>query len=130
MASKITYSIEKKFSFLFVLYLYLKKDLLHRMTNTNDFDLCRQYLLNYVETIKKQLNTYQIELNKQKQTCPIKDLTIDQIDHGLKTFIHSQRKYLSIRNNKEIIQFKENISMEDFSKTLSTGQPTTNQVCS
>lgn len=98
------------------------------MANTNDFDLCRQYLLNYVETIKKQLNAYQIELDKQKQTCPIKDLTIDQIDNGLKKFIDSQRKYLSIRNNHELIKFKEIISAEDLSKTLSTCQLTTHQV--
>ena len=66
MASKIVYSIAKGFlSF----SLYLKRDQLHRMAKTTDFDLCRQYLLNYIETIKTQLNTYEIELNKQKQLC-------------------------------------------------------------
>ena len=64
------------------------------MAKTTEFGLCRQYLLNYIEMIKKQLHTYQIELNQQKQSCPIKDLTMDQIDHGLKEFIDSQRKYL------------------------------------
>ena len=54
------------------------------MAKTNDFNLCQQYLLNYIETIKKQINIYRMEVNQQKQSCPIEDLTITQIDHGPK----------------------------------------------
>ena len=54
---------------------------------------------------------------------------MDQIDHGLKEFVDGQRKYLSIRNNTELMKFKENISAKDLSEALFTCQLTTDQVC-
>lgn len=54
---------------------------------------------------------------------------MDQIDHSLKEFIDRQRKYLSIRNNAELMKFKKTISEKDLAKALSTCQLTTDQVC-
>ena len=82
-----------------------------------------------METIKKQLETYQIEINKQKSSCPITDdLSIDRIDHCLKEFVDCQRKYLSMRNTTELTKFKESMTDKDLSQALSTYQLTTNQV--
>jgi hypothetical protein len=104
------------------------KNQLHIMANTNDFELCQQYLMNYMETIKTQLNQYQIELNKQQQSCSIKDLRIDQIDICLHKFVNCQRKYLTIRNNSDLTKFKDNISANDLFQSVSIHQLTTEQV--
>jgi hypothetical protein len=81
-----------------------------------------------METIKTQLNKYQIELINQKQSCSIKDLSLDQIDLCLHKFIDCQRNYLTIRNNTELEKFKDNISANDLFQSISTHQLTTDQV--
>ncbi|CAF4706141.1 unnamed protein product, partial [Rotaria magnacalcarata] len=57
-------------------------DQLYTMTKTNDFDLCKQYVTNYIQNNKKQLNHCQFELTKQEQqfqTCSIKELSFEHI---------------------------------------------------
>jgi len=89
------------------------------MTKSNDFRYCQQYLSNYLETIKTELNKYQMELNKQKQLCSIANLSIEQIDRCLKQFVECQRQYLLTRNNNELKKFKDYISANNFSQSLS-----------
>ena len=90
------------------------------MANTNDFELCKTYLMYYIQTIQTQLKQCQIELTKQSQSCPITKLTFDQIEHGLKELVHRERKYLSIRNNEQLIKLKDDIHEKDLWKTIST----------
>ena len=68
------------------------------MAHTNDFDLYQQYLLNYIENIKQQMEQYQIKLTKQSGSCSITSISLIQIDHCLKEFVDCQRKYLSTRH--------------------------------
>ena len=89
------------------------KDQLQLMAKTSDSELCQEYLMNYTETSKAQLNQYQIELSKQKQSCSIKDLPLDQIDLCLHQFVDCQRKYLTVRSNTKLEKFKDNISTND-----------------
>jgi hypothetical protein len=90
------------------------------MANTNDFELCKTYIIYYIQTIQTQLKQCQIELTKQSQSCPITKLTFDQIEHGLKELVHRERKYLSIRNNEQLIKLKGDMYEKNLFKTIST----------
>ena len=100
------------------------------MTKTNDFDLCKQYVMNYIENNKKQLNHCQFELTKQEQhfqTCPIQELSFEQIEQRLKELVDRERKYLSKRNNDRLIKFKHDISEKQLLTTISTTALINNQ---
>jgi hypothetical protein len=91
------------------------------MANTNDFQLCKEYLINYLHTIKTQSDQYQMELSKHFQTCPtIPKLSFDQIQRCLKEFVDRERNYLSVRNNEQLIKSKDNIHETNLLKTIST----------
>ncbi|CAF1513675.1 unnamed protein product [Adineta ricciae] len=66
-----------------------------------------------------ELNKYQTELNTQKQSCPIVDLSMDQIDQCLKQFIDSQRQYLLTRKKNELKKFKDHISTNEIIQSVS-----------
>jgi hypothetical protein len=98
------------------------------MAKTKDVELCQQYLRNYLENIKKQLNQCQITLFEQSQSCPITELTLDQIDRCLKEFVDCQRKYLSIRNTKQLIDFKNDMYEKDLYEMITAYHLTNDQV--
>ncbi|CAF4385705.1 unnamed protein product, partial [Rotaria magnacalcarata] len=92
---------------------HLWPDQFYTMAKTNDFDLCKQYVMNYIENNKKQLNHCQFELTKQEeqfQTCPMIELSFEQIEQRLEELVDRERKYLSKRNNDKLIKFKDDIS--------------------
>ncbi|CAF2227734.1 unnamed protein product [Rotaria magnacalcarata] len=58
----------------------IQNDQFYKMTKTNDFNLCKQYAMNYIENNKKQLNYCRFEFTKQEQqfqTCPFKELSFE-----------------------------------------------------
>lgn len=81
-----------------------------------------------MQDIKKQLNHCQMQLIKQAEAYPITGLSFDQVDRCLKEFVHCQRKYLSRRNNEQLVQFKDDIHEKDLLKTISTNSLTNDQV--
>ncbi|CAF1272421.1 unnamed protein product [Didymodactylos carnosus] len=96
-------------------------DQLYTMANTNDFQLCKEYLINYLQNIKTQLGQYQIELTKHFQSCPvIPKLSFDQIQHCRKELVDRERKYLSMRNNGQLIKFKDNIDETNLFNSICT----------
>lgn len=97
------------------------------MAKTNDFELSKQYLMNYIQNIKKYLSQCQIDLIKHSQSCPITTLSFDQIEHGLKEFVDRERNYLSTRNNEQLIQFKNHIHEKDLFKIISVYSSQVNQ---
>ena len=46
----------------------------------------------------------------------ITTLSFDQIEHCLKEFVDRERKYLSMRNNEQLIKFKDNIHEKNLFK--------------
>ncbi|CAF5124479.1 unnamed protein product, partial [Rotaria magnacalcarata] len=105
-------------------------DQFYKMTKTNDFNLCKQYAMNYIENNKNQLNHCQLELTKQEQqfqTCPFKELSFEHIESRLKELVGRERKYLSKRNNEKLLKFKEDISEKQLLKTISTASFMKNQ---
>ncbi|CAF4465023.1 unnamed protein product [Rotaria socialis] len=102
----------------------------YTMTKTNDFDLCKQYVMNYIENNKKQLNHCQFELTKQEQqfqTCPMIELSFEQIEHRLKELVNRERKYLSKRNSDKLMKFKGDISEKQLLTTISASSIMSNQ---
>ncbi|CAF3813930.1 unnamed protein product [Rotaria sordida] len=98
-------------------------EILYKMAKTsNDTNVCHDFLVNYLENIKNQINKCQLQLNEQSHSCPITRLTIDQIDHCLKEYVHTERSYLTMRNNDELIQFKSHIREKDLLKTITSYQ--------
>ena len=79
------------------------------MAGTDHFASCRQYVITYLETTKNQLDRCDLELNKQLQLCPIRILSIDHINRCLTEYVHSQRKYLLVRNQRRLHKFKDQI---------------------
>ncbi|CAF2108805.1 unnamed protein product, partial [Rotaria magnacalcarata] len=95
-------------------------DQLYTMAKTNDFQICQKYLDKYINTIKKEIDTCHIQLNNQKQSYPLTTLSLDQLEHYLKTFVDCQRKYLSMRNNKQLQKFIDNFHEKQLFETIST----------
>ncbi|CAF3341725.1 unnamed protein product [Rotaria socialis] len=109
---------------------HLWPDQFYTMLKTNDFDLCKQYAMNYIENNKKQLNHCQFELAKQEQqyqTCLIQGLSFEYIESRLKELVDRERKYLSKRNNDKLIKFKDDISEKKLLPTISTTTLMNNQ---
>ncbi|CAM4969512.1 unnamed protein product [Rotaria socialis] len=99
---------------------HLWPDRLYTIAKTNDFENCHQYLLNHINDLKINLDQYQMELDRQSQPCPITTLSLDQIDHCLNEFVICQRKYLLMKNNNQLLKFKDNFHDKDLFKTVST----------
>ncbi|CAM4879883.1 unnamed protein product [Rotaria socialis] len=74
---------------------HLWPDQFYTMAKTNDFDLCKQYVMNYIENNKKLLNHCQFELTKQEQqfqTCPMIELPFEQMEQRLQELVNRERK--------------------------------------
>ena len=100
------------------------------MAKTNDFQICQQYLVDYINTIKKEIDTCQIQLNNQGQSYPMTTLSLDQLDYYLKKFVDYQRKYLLVRNNRQIQRFIDNFHEKQLLETISTHRLNSiDQVC-
>ena len=100
------------------------------MTKTNDFQICQQYLDNYINTMKKEIDTCHIQLNNQAQSYPLTTLSLDRLDHYLKGFVECQQKYLSLRNHRQLQKFTDNFHEKQLYETISTYHLTTiDQVC-
>jgi hypothetical protein len=90
------------------------------MAKTNDFELSKEYLTNYLQNITKHLSRCQMELTKHSQSYPIKALLFDQVELRLKEFVDHERKYLSTRNNEQLNNFKDDIHAKELFKMIST----------
>ncbi|CAF4588336.1 unnamed protein product, partial [Rotaria socialis] len=102
-------------------------DQLYTMANTNNFNVCQEYLINYINDIKQQLHQCQMELTKLYQSRPIATLSMNEVDRCLKEFIVCQRKYLSIRNNNQLVNFQDDLSEKELFTLVSAYSLTTNQ---
>lgn len=83
------------------------------MAKTEDTQLCRQYLVNYVENIKKQIQQCQIELTKQSESYSMTVVSLLDIDQCLKDYVDCQRKYLRVRSKHQLIKFKDSLNEKE-----------------
>jgi hypothetical protein len=98
------------------------------MANTQDYDLCHAYLLNYVQDIKKQMNQLQMKLILHSEMYPITSISLERIDQHLKEFMNCQRKYLSIRNSNEFKKFADHTMEDELFDMITSNNPSLNNV--
>lgn len=90
------------------------------MAKTEDFELAKQHLNNYLENIQKHLNQCQIQLTKHASSYPINALPFDQAELCLREFVYRERKYLSTKNNEQLSSFRDEIGEKHLFQIVST----------
>ncbi|CAF1297315.1 unnamed protein product [Adineta steineri] len=97
------------------------------MAKTNDFDICHQYLITYIEDIKQQIDKQQARLTENSALCSILPVSVNRIDHCLKELIDSERNYLLARNKGQLIKFKDYIYEKKLYELITSQCPTVDQ---
>ncbi|CAF1391345.1 unnamed protein product, partial [Rotaria sp. Silwood1] len=67
-------------------------------------------------------------IKQQSQLCPIATISFDQINSCLKEYVHSERKYLTMRNKQQLIKFKDQIHENVLFKIIPLSTMNTNQI--
>ncbi|CAF1196361.1 unnamed protein product [Adineta steineri] len=98
------------------------------MAKTNDFDICQQFLITYIEDIKRQIDEQQVKLIEHSAFCPILLIPFDRMDHCLKELIDSERKYLSKRYKNRLIKFKDCVQEKQLYELIITQCSTVDQL--
>ena len=70
------------------------------------------------------------ELFIQSSVCPSKLLPLDQLDDGLKAFVHIEENYLAKKIQSQLKRYKDIIEEQKVSQTLSTYNLSNDQVMS
>ena len=98
------------------------------MSETDDFQLCCEYLTNYIEQLKGQINQCEKELIIQIDFHPIIPITFNQVDDCLKEYVDHQRKYLLTKNKNELAIFQDDIQANKLYETIMNSYPNLSQV--
>ncbi|CAF1164425.1 unnamed protein product, partial [Adineta ricciae] len=98
-----------------------------QMSQTDNFELCHQYIMNYIEDFRKQINHCEKELTTQLTSYPIMPITFQQVDTCLNEYVDSQRKYLLKRNNDQLTEFQNDINANKLYETIMKSHPNMNQ---
>ncbi|CAF3780799.1 unnamed protein product, partial [Rotaria sp. Silwood1] len=72
-------------------------------------------------------NKFTKKKDRPIQPKPKTNLNKQQIDHSLNEFVDCQRKYLSMRNNRQLIKIKDNFHTKELAISISTYHPTKSQ---
>ena len=88
--------------------------------SNNDTKLCHDYLRDCLKEIKQQLNQYEMDITAQSQLFTSTSLPLEDIDQCLKKYIHTERNYLSSRNNKQLNEFKYTIHGQQLSDDITS----------
>ncbi|CAF4483059.1 unnamed protein product, partial [Rotaria magnacalcarata] len=83
-------------------------DHLYKITKTNEPQLCRKFVQEYLTHIQQQLEQCSTQLNLQATTCPEK-LTITLLDHHLKEYVCSQQKRFTRKIHHQLKRFKDEL---------------------
>ncbi|CAF4313176.1 unnamed protein product, partial [Adineta steineri] len=96
------------------------------LSKTNDYELCFQYLTNYIGQLNEQINQYQTELTTQLSSYSMIPVSVNQVDTCLKEYVDHQRQYLLTRNNKQLAKFQNEIQAKKLYETIMTSYPNLN----
>ncbi|CAF4038986.1 unnamed protein product [Adineta steineri] len=98
------------------------------MAKTNDFDICQQFLITYIEDIKQQLNEQQVKLTENSASCPILPMSFNRMDHCLKELVDSERNYLLTYTENQLIKFKDCIQEKQLYELIINQCPIVDQL--
>ena len=69
------------------------------------------------------MEQYAIKLYEQSTLCPILPISFDRIDRCLKEYVDFERKYLSKRNQNQMIKFKVDMEQKNLYETIIVHSP-------
>ncbi|CAF1497015.1 unnamed protein product, partial [Rotaria magnacalcarata] len=78
----------------------------YRMAKTNEPDLCKQYVVEYLNEIKIHLDLCRIKLNTQAQSWISTLPSLEILDDNLKQYVRLQNKHLSTIIDKQLARYK------------------------
>jgi hypothetical protein len=107
--------------------LHLKDDIL-KIVQSNELNIIRKYLADYVLLLQNQIDQLTAELSKQSHTCPSTLSPLKMIDQRLKEFVRLHHLDLLRTVNYQLSKLNSNILITKFSKQLSTFHLTAKQV--
>ncbi|CAF4251458.1 unnamed protein product, partial [Adineta steineri] len=96
------------------------------LSKTDDYELCFQYLTNYIEQLNEQINQYQIELTTQLSSYSMIPVSVNHVDTCLKEYVNHQRHYLLTRNDKQLATFQDEILANKLYETIIISYPNLN----
>ncbi|CAF1431400.1 unnamed protein product [Adineta steineri] len=96
------------------------------LTKTNDYELCFQYVTNYIGQLNEQINQYETELTTQLSSYLMIPISVNQVDTCLKEYVDHQRQYLLTRNNNQLTKFQDEIQANQLYETIMTSYPNLN----
>ena len=94
-----------------------------RLAKTNNFILCHEFLSEYIQSIKWNIELCIKKLSEQIKLNPFDEISIENIDQNLKIFVDLQRSYLLKSNYNQLNKFKVNIENNQVLKDMTTYYP-------
>ncbi|CAF1538627.1 unnamed protein product, partial [Adineta steineri] len=96
------------------------------LSKTNDYELCFQYLTNYIEQLNEQINQYEKELATQLSSYSMIPISVNQVDTCLKEYVNHQRQYLVTKNSNQLAKLQDEILANKLYETIMTSYPSLN----
>ncbi|CAF1434474.1 unnamed protein product [Adineta steineri] len=97
------------------------------LSKTNDYELCFQYLTNYIGQLNEQINQYETELATQLSSYSMIPISVNQVDTCLKEYVNHQRQYLVTKNFNQLAKLQHEIQANKLYETIMTSYPNLNQ---
>ena len=95
-----------------------------RLAKTNNFILCHEFLIDYIQSIKWNIELCVKKLSEQIELNPFdEEISLENIDQNLKIFVDLQRSYLLKSNYNQLNKFKVNIENNQILKDMITYYP-------
>ncbi|CAF1379607.1 unnamed protein product [Adineta steineri] len=79
------------------------------LSKTDDYQLCFQYLTNYIGHLNEQTNQYETELTTQLSSYSMIPISINQVHTCLKEYVNHQRQYLVTKNSNQLAKLQDEI---------------------
>jgi len=91
-----------------------------RLAKTNNFILCHEFLIDYIQSIKWNIELCIKKLSEQIELNPFDEISFENIDQSLKIFVDLQRSYLLKSKYNQLNKFKVNIENNQVLKDMTT----------
>ncbi|CAF1383180.1 unnamed protein product [Adineta steineri] len=96
------------------------------LSKTDDYELCFQYLTNYIGQLNEQINQYETELTTQFGSYSMIPISVNQVDTCLKEYVNHQRQYLVTKNSNQLAKLQDEIHANKLYETIMTSYPNLN----
>jgi hypothetical protein len=88
------------------------------LAKTNDYQLCQEFVVNYVHELNRQFHECILASIKQSQSCPSTLLPLETLDERLTEFVCLQRNYLFAKKKDQLKRFQDLIRERELFQSL------------